>query len=346
MDAYILQVIVECLTCYEYLWCLPNIAAASLNEPLLTLLRYLSEVFALLIRLQPLFPTARLIYLLPEHLAHVAELWDTTCLVLLLLLCFELSECIVLIHRELRTDVRSTHTRGRIVLWVIHIVAIVTLDVATVRTNLSRQVASYLSVEEGSVEVCTHFTYDKAWPYVLKTYVLQTLFQIRKEGVECSRISQTTVYFLSTYLIGDRSDTVCLTEVLSVENQFYSTLSYYVNINDLTLWQEDIYGWIYVNQVVTSQDSCLITIFYTLHSALGIPTLLCLFVLEPWTSVVDCYNVWTSVMHSSCFTSQYLGKLRRSHTCVTTIGIHLIEGGSEVDRRVVALSSAERRFDY
>ena len=69
VDTYILEVIIECLTCYEHLWSLPDVAAASLNEPLLTFLRYLSKVFALLVWLQPFFsngqtrkPFAKVLY--------------------------------------------------------------------------------------------------------------------------------------------------------------------------------------------------------------------------------------------------------------------------------------------
>ena len=155
----------------------------------------------------------------------------------------------------------------------------VTLDVTTIRTNFSSEVACYFGIEEGSMEVSTHFTNDKAWPYILETYVLQALFEVRKEGVESSRVSQTTVHVLGTYLIRDRSDTIRLAEVLSVENEFYGALCHYVDVNNLTLWQEDIYGWIHVNQVVASQDSSLVTLFHALHSTLGVPTLLSLDIL-------------------------------------------------------------------
>ena len=296
--------------------------------------------------MQPFFPAVAFIDALPEYLGHIRELCYLALCVQFLLEFFELSQRIVLVHRELRTYVRCTHTCLRIVLRVLYIVAVVTLDITAIRTYFGCQVACYLRIKEGRVQVRTYLTYDEARPYIVQTYLMQPGFEALQEGVKRLLVCQTTVYLFRTYLVRDRRDVMCLTEVLGVLDQFYRTFNNHMDIDDLALRQEDIYRRIDVNQVIARQDSSLIALFYAVHRTLSVPTLDALFVLQPRTSVIDSHYVRTGVVHCCGFAGQDLRECLLRHAGVTTVAVYLVQRRCEIDRRVVTFRGTERCFDH
>ena len=346
LDAKALQVVIQHLTGYQCFRLLPDITATGLNQPQLTIRCALLQVFAHFLTVQPFLPAVALIYALPQHLGHITQLCHLALGIQTLLYLLELSQCVVLVHRELRTYVSSAHASLRVILGVLNIVAVVTLDVAAVRTNLSRQLAGYLRIKERGVQVCTYLTYDEARPYIIQTYFVQTFLESLQERVEGLLVCQTAVHFLCTYLVADRSNVVCFAEILGVLDQLNRTFNHYVNVDDLALREEDIYSRVNVNQVVTCQDSCLVALLYAVHGALGVPTLNALFVLQPRTTVIDSYYVRTRVVHGCCLAGQDLREHLLRHAGITAIAVYLVQGRRKIDRRVVTFRCAERCLDY
>ena len=196
------------------------------------------------------------------------------------------------------------------------------------------------------MQVGAHFAHDEAWPDVIQTYLVQTGFQPLKEGIEGLLVSQTAVYLFGSYFVGDRSDVVCFAEVLGMLDQLNRTFHHHMDVDDLTFRQEDIHCRVHVNEVITGEESRLVTLLHTVHGTLGVPALDALFVFEPRTAVVNRHYVWTRVMNGCRLTSQDLREDLLCHTRITTIAVHLIEGGSEINRRVVTFRCAERSLDY
>ena len=296
--------------------------------------------------MQPFFPAVGLIDALPQHFSHVAQLSNLALCIEFLLLFFQLCQSVVFVHRELRTHVRSAHACLWIILRIVHVVGIVTLDITAVRTDLSRQLACHLGVKERRMQIRSHLAYDEAWPDVIQTHLVQTGFQTLKERVKRLLVCQTAVNLFRSYFVTDRSDAVRLAEILGMLDEFYRAFYHHMDVDDLTFRQEDIYGRVNVDQVITGEDSGLVTLLHAVHSALGVPALDTLFVLEPRTSVVDSYYVRTGVMNSRCLTGKNLRELSLRHAGVTAVAVHLVQSRREIDRRVVTFRCAERCFDY
>ena len=196
------------------------------------------------------------------------------------------------------------------------------------------------------MEVGTYLTYNEARPDIVETYLVKTGFEALKEGIESLLVSQATVYLFRTNLVGDGGDVVCFAEVLGVEDEFNGTFYNYMNIDDLSFGQEDIHGRIDVNEVVSGEDGSLVAFLDTFHSTLGIPAFDGLLVLEPRSAVVDSHHIRAGIVYGSGFACKNLRELSLGHAGVTAVAVHLIEGGGEIDRRVVTLGGAERCLDY
>lgn len=80
-------------------------------------------------------------------------------------------------------------------------VGVVSLDPASVRTHLCREVTCHLRVEDRSVEVRSHLAHDEAWPDALESHGCKSALELAKEGVECGLVRKTSVNLLSTDLI-------------------------------------------------------------------------------------------------------------------------------------------------
>ena len=346
LNTQTLQVVIQHLTGNQCFGFLPDIAATGLNQPQLTIRCAVLQILAHFLAVQPFFPTVALIYALPQHLRHVTQLCNLALGVQTFLHFLQLSQCVVLVHRELRTNVCCSHSCLRVILGILYIVRIMSLDIAAVRTNLCRQFSCYLRIKERRVQVCTHLTYDKARPYIIQTNLVQTGFQSLKERIERLLVCQTAMHFLRTYLITDRSNAVCLAEVLGMLDQLNRTFNHYMDINDLALRKEDVHRRIHVNQVITCQNSCLVALLNAAHCALGVPALNVLFVFQPRTTMVDCHYVRTCVVHCRCFAGKDLREDLLCHARVTAVAVHLVERRREVDRRIVTFRCAERCLDY
>ena len=100
---------------------------------------------------------------------------------------------------------------------------------------------------------------------------MQTGFQTLQEGVEGLLVCQTAVNLFRAHLVGNRSDAVRLAEILGVLDELYRAFYHHVDVNDLSFRQKNIHCRVHVNQVITGEESRLVTLLHAVHSALGVP---------------------------------------------------------------------------
>ena len=216
VDAHAGEVAVELRPRCNCLGVLPDVAAACAHEPLAALIGQFGEVLSDLILVQPLGPAAALVDKPLEGRRHVREHGDLTLSLKSALKGVELLEGFIFADGELRAYVCSAHSAERIFFRIAYTVGVVTLNPASVRTYLRREVACDFRVEDRGVEVCSDLSNDEAWPYVGQTDLGEAALQLCKECVESSLIGQTAVNFLSSNFVRNFGEIMAAAEILNV----------------------------------------------------------------------------------------------------------------------------------
>ena len=132
-----------------------------------------------------------------------------------------------------------------------------------------------------------------------------------------------------------------LAEALRVGDELHGTGCDYVNINDFPLGDVDVYGRVYVDEVVTGQHSGLERLLDTVHGILHAPLLRALTVLEPGAAMVDGNNDRAREVHPFCLETHGAHEIFLRHAGIAAVTVYLVEGGGKVDGRVVPLGGAQ-----
>ena len=113
-----------------------------------------------------------------------------------------------------------------------------------------------------------------------------------------------------------------------------------MDVDDLALGDVDVHGRVHVDEVITGQDSRLEGFLHAVHGILDGPFLRPLPVLEPGAAVVDGDDDGAGEMHPLGLETDQPGELLLGHAGITAVAVDLVEGGCEVDGRIVALGGA------
>ena len=148
-----------------------------------------------------------------------------------------------------------------------------------------------------------------------------------------------------SYLIGNGRKAFALTEFLYVVDEFHGTGSHHMDVDDFALGNIDIYGRIYVNEIVSGQNGGFKGFLDAVHGILDRPFLRALLVLEPGTAVVDGDDDGTGEMVALHFKRNQPGECRLCHAGVASVTVNLVERGRKIDGRIVALGSTDRGAD-
>ena len=108
------------------------------------------------------------------------------------------------------------------------------------------------------MEVCAHLADNEAWPCVRTSVLGKSLFEKDEELTEYSLVSETSVDFLGTDLVCNRSKTFSLSEILDMGNELDCPFSDNLDPDRLSFRKETVYGRIYMDEFISGEKRCLI----------------------------------------------------------------------------------------
>ncbi len=137
-----------------------------------------------------------------------------------------------------------------------------------------------------------------------------------------------------------------LSEGFRVGDEFRGAFCYQMNIDDFPFGNIDVYGGVYVDEVISGEDSGLEGFLYAVHGVFHAPFFCPLLVLEPGTAVVDGDDDGTGEVYAFRFETHGAHKFFLGHPGIAAVTVYLVEGGCEIYRGIVALCSTEGSPDH